>query len=391
MSPIKNVIATAPHYIFIVSASALMLTPTSSIADSGIFQANLERTGVYNDMGPENSPELVWKFDTNSPVLSTPLINEESVYVSDFEGGVYALDKKLGEVKWNHEMGGRASFQISLSTDSLLVGRHPFREDDESYLLAMDIESGEELWRYWDNDLSALDSPTVYRESIFLTSMHDYLYALELENGREKWKFPIQGGTRQPLLSSNILYFQDNTQAIYALSPDSGDLLWSYIPESSIENSFSTPAIDNCCIYAMMLAEESGSIIILDKYTGELRTEFPIQFRSNSSISLLDGIAFFGDDGEGHENAHGYMNAMDIESGELIWRFETGGFVRGAASISGNTVYFGSGDHHLYAVDRYTGELKWRYETGGPVTSTPAIVDGRIYFGSIDGHVYVLE
>ncbi|MCL7931764.1 PQQ-binding-like beta-propeller repeat protein [Halomonas llamarensis] len=119
--------------------------------------------------------------------------------------------------------------------------------------------------------------------------------------------------------------------------------------------------------------------------------EFTIEFPSLSSISLADEVIFFGDEGEGYAGAHGYMNAMDTESGELVWRFETGGFVRGAASIAGGTVYFGSHDHYMYAVDRHTGEMKWRYETDAGITSTPAIVDGRLYFGSIDGYVYVLE
>ena len=51
-------------------------------------------------------------------------------------------------------------------------------------------------------------------------------------------------------------------------------------------------------------------------------------------------------------------------------------------------VYFGSFDSNLYAVDAETGEEKWRFETGDRVLSSPTIADGAVYFGSDDGHLY---
>lgn len=205
------------------------------------------------------------------------------------------------------------------------------------------------------------------------------------------WRFPIEGGIGSPLISNGVLYFQDAAQTIFALSPDDGDELWSYLPPPNRGRYSSTPAISDCCIHGLMFSDDKGFFVTINKQSGEQEAKFPVEFKSSSSISLAGDIALFGDNGEGHAGAHGYMNAMDVDSGELIWRFETEGFVRGAASIAGDTVYFGSHDHYLYAVDLHTGEMKWRYETGAGIASAPAVVDGRVYFGSIDGHVYVLE
>lgn len=362
-----------------------------ALADSTMFQANLERTGVYDDTGPETPPKLAWKFDAGSPVFSTPLVYDGIVYFTDFEGEVYAVNQNSGSLIWKKNLEQQPSFQITLNEDFLLVGRRFSRNDDKSYLIAFDRLSGEEIWRFEPDDKTGMDAATIYNDMVFLTSMSNNLFSLDLETGEEIWRHPIQGGSGQPLISNDILFFQDTSQSIDALSVATGEKIWSYPSSSNKQNSFSTPAIDDCCIYSITSENEGGVISRINKNNGELIAEFPIDFSSMSSISLANDIAFFGDDGEGHAGAHGYMNAMNVENGELIWRFETEGFIRGAASIAGDTVYFGSGDHYMYAVDRHTGEMKWRYETDAGIASTPAIVDGRLYFGSIDGHVYVLE
>ena len=326
-----------------------------------------------------------------SAVFSTPLVYDGTVYFVSFEGGVYAVDKEDGSVIWEKNLGGQPSFQITLNEEVLLVGLIFSDEEDKSYLISLDRVTGEENWRFESDYQTGMDTPVIYGETVFLTSVSDYLFSLDLETGDEIWRFPIQGGRGQPVISDGTLYLQDYSQTLYAISLDLGQEKWKMLSPPTSRSAFGTPSADNCCILTIINSDAGGSFFKINKRSGELDAEFPIKFPSLSSVSLADDVVFFGDEGEGHAGAHGYMNAMDVDSGELIWRFETEGFLRGAASIAGDTVYFGSHDHYLYAVDRHSGEMKWRYETGAGIASTPAVVDGRVYFGSIDGHVYVLE
>src|SRR5262249_53580540 len=57
----------------------------------------------------------------------------------------------------------------------------------------------------------------------------------------------------------------------------------------------------------------------------------------------------------------------------LKWRFQTKAQILSSPAVSGNTVYFGSNDHRLYAVDLATGEKKWEFKTDGRVASSPAV------------------
>jgi outer membrane protein assembly factor BamB len=72
------------------------------------------------------------------------------------------------------------------------------------------------------------------------------------------------------------------------------------------------------------------------------------------------------------------------------WVSETGGPVRSSAAISGSNAYVGSDDGYLYALDLETGELRWRYRIGSPIASSPAVASGRVFVGSDSGAVYCL-
>ena len=55
------------------------------------------------------------------------------------------------------------------------------------------------------------------------------------------------------------------------------------------------------------------------------------------------------------------------------------------------TVYYGSGDHNVYALDGATGGLKWSFPTGADTLSSPAIgADGTVYIAGNDGKVYAI-
>jgi outer membrane protein assembly factor BamB len=73
------------------------------------------------------------------------------------------------------------------------------------------------------------------------------------------------------------------------------------------------------------------------------------------------------------------------------WKFNTGGRIYSSPFADEDKVYFGSGDHFVYAVKKGSGELAWKFETDGPVHSSPAQSDNFILIGSGDGNLYCLD
>ena len=98
---------------------------------------------------------------------------------------------------------------------------------------------------------------------------------------------------------------------------------------------------------------------------------------------VSEGVMYMGSDN--------YVMAINIETQETIWEFETGGSVRSSPAIVGSVIIVGSEDGRLYALDAKTGEKIWDYQTGGRISSSPAVVDGVVYVGSFDGKLYAIE
>lgn len=97
---------------------------------------------------------------------------------------------------------------------------------------------------------------------------------------------------------------------------------------------------------------------------------------------------------------NGYVYSLDAESGELVWRYLTGGtagpYLGPSPTVVGGVVYVGSWDNHVYALDAENGELIWRFEvdifwTLLGVDGAPAVIDNRVYVGSWNGYFYCLN
>ena len=66
----------------------------------------------------------------------------------------------------------------------------------------------------------------------------------------------------------------------------------------------------------------------------------------------------------------------------FAWAYRAGDYIRSVPAVSGGTVIVGADDNALHAVDDDTGESIWLFETPDNVTSSPAILGDAVYFGS---------
>lgn len=76
---------------------------------------------------------------------------------------------------------------------------------------------------------------------------------------------------------------------------------------------------------------------------------------------------------------------------ELMEGLPVEGSILSSSDIHNGVVFFSSLDTHVYAVDAKSGEIIWKFKTGGQVVSTPLVHNDHVYFGSFDGHVYCLD
>ncbi|NQT71692.1 MAG: PQQ-binding-like beta-propeller repeat protein [Chloroflexi bacterium] len=86
------------------------------------------------------------------------------------------------------------------------------------------------------------------------------------------------------------------------------------------------------------------------------------------------------------------LDALDVRNGTSLWgSFEADGEIWGNPVISHGNVYFGTLEHGLYAVDLESGNEVWKKEFGGAITSTPLVVEDTVYIGTFENKFYALD
>ena len=93
------------------------------------------------------------------------------------------------------------------------------------------------------------------------------------------------------------------------------------------------------------------------------------------------------------------MHARDKKDGKALWTFETEGerqwdawdYYLSTPAVDDRQLYFGSGDHYVYAVNKRTGDLRWKVRTGNIVHGHPAISGEKVIVGSFDGRLYAID
>lgn len=104
-----------------------------------------------------------------------------------------------------------------------------------------------------------------------------------------------------------------------------------------------------------------------------------------SSSPVLAGVKVY----VGSKDQHLYC--LLASSGEVLWKFKTGGGIGSSPAVDSGSVYFGSYDSTFYCVDRHSGRGIWKQRTGAGIGASPLLHDGAVFCGCKDGRVYAWD
>ena len=218
-------------------------------------------------------------------------------------------------------------------------------------------------------------------------------------------------GESQPIVQDGVIYVTTGNDDVYAVSVETGKLLWEHT--SNISQKISTV----CCGWLnrgvaigdgrVYLGQLDGKVVALDIDTGgELWTRRLVRWQDGQTITgaplFLDGKLYIGVVGADF-GTRGFLEALDAETGKSVWRAhmvpapgEPGSetwpeaspaYLRGGASIwstpafdedlnllyvttgnAGNDWFGGDreGDNlyaaSIVAIDRDSGKIEWHFQ-----------------------------
>lgn len=341
--------ATAQKYVSLRvfaplrSTFAVVMLLTATVRASWpTYHGAPDLRGVATGALPE-MPARIWRYDVGEPVDTTPVSDGTNLYFSARKGRVGALDLK-GKLLWKK--------RFTRTND---VGQ------------AMPVR---------------MEAPLLCGNGLVLVgARRGTLYAVDAKSGAERWKYET-GGTivaSPNWIDSKHLVVMDQSEGIlHALNAHSGALLWR---TEGVERCDGTPGVDEnrivfgSCQAAFHLCTAKG------KRLKDIDVGGDGQIAGGVAV---DGTHAFAGTREG------CLVCVELATGEILWctdAAEDEAFATPA--VISNRVVYASGDGRVLAVDRETGDPVWSFETGGS-PSSPVIAGDKVAVSS-DGTLYLLS
>jgi WD40 repeat protein/DNA-binding CsgD family transcriptional regulator len=428
--------------VYIARANSLATLPMTNEERARFFLPILEPTLTPSPL-PTITPLPTLTF-TPSPTPNATLSAQVSrqAFVSDDTLGIIAPDWPMPghdaartrhntaetQLKpplmslWTRSISNMVPDDLTVAGNQIgLSGQWFFPGEGENAALALDANTGAELWHYALSEQAggAMDVPLTFsRNSVFFGGQgDDYLYAVDRQSGKLVWRLPgfvslyatnlavvddwlvvpgqysgamlAQTETGEPVwggpgrgagsaaVRHGLIYASSNQgQTIAAYEPASGAQAWAFT------------GIDEPVYWQWLVAGEDYlyfktapnevAALAYDTQSVVWRTRPDMTALSSISPALADGKLVVLIPETPDERA--MLVALDAQTGETLWTFEQNNRGLWDVAAANGVVYALGYARTLYAFDATSGEMLWQQALrGGRGGSGLAIADGVLY------------
>ncbi len=319
----------------------------------------------------------------------TPVIIEGIVYYPSNDGtdSLYALDAATGELIWKYRTG---------YTDDAVTVKNGYLYTASDSLWCLNALTGERIWANGDADCTGstpavIDGSVYCGRAVYNPQFISYVYCFDTATGAEIWADTLSGSTASCMTVWNSMVLIPTSMGpLYALEANTGSIIWENT--DAYEGYWdSSPTIVDSLIY---ISGSDGKTRAIDAITGitvwEVHIANPGPHGSiTATPAYHDGRLYFGDEID-------TFHCLDASNGTTVWSVP--GWQHGSSGIADGIVFYGENynygktfnrdDPRVVALDCDTGEEIWSYETIGNIFSSPAITDGVVYIAVMDWNLY---
>lgn len=279
---------------------------------------------------------VAWEIATANGITASPVVINGVVYYQDMMSNVFALDLATGEELWRTEYNNSSN---GLNGVAVAYGMVFAATGDSATAFALDSTTGAEIWsaKLTNNNFECIDmAPGVYDNTVYIstnpnnTTYGNYrggargiLYALDAKSGSTLWSFDTANGNlwESPRLNSGAgLWYPPSFDEAGNMYIGTGNA-GPYPGNEEFPNGSSRPG-DN---------DFASSMVSIDLYTGGPNwhlNAFPhdIQDHDFQNSPVLATVSLNGTDtliavGSGKT---GTVIAASAQSGAMLWKTDVG-------------------------------------------------------------------
>ena len=346
-----------------------------------------------------------------SPVIWGNLIFTTCASPSDATQYILAIDCTNGKVVWqkefesapysHHKFNSYASSTPAVDQDYLFVSWTTKKSND---LLCID-HNGKLIWR---RNFGAFQtqhgngfSPVVHKKYVFVTHDHEAdsaIYALDRNTGKTIWKVDRIGS--KPSSSTPMIFEANNGKCLvvsnsqshgcYAIDIENGKIAWETGSDSLDKRSVSSPYFAGGHFFASCGSGGRGIRFLIISPPSKENQKVNILHTITTNAPyvptslVIDDFVFLLTDA-------GIASAVDIKSGDTLWRERVDGNFFASPIMCGKIIFACSTDGKVFTMqaDRSGLQTLGISVLGETTHNTPAVSRAGIFFRTYSKLIHI--
>jgi outer membrane protein assembly factor BamB len=269
----------------------------------------------------------LWETRLDHDVITAPVVAEGKVYLATFDGTVWCIDPKTGQVNWSQQ-------------------------------------------------LQATSAPWVYEGDIYVAHREDAPRGAREAGDATRTRSGEAMTTEEPPRERTSRH--DSASGLFRSSSPSKEAM--YLSKSyGAGRRRAYAAMDSSVGFAQ--APSSAKLAALEARLGEGLVSRAWRFQGSRPV-VVKGVLY--------QTTGDTLEASDARTGEVLWSWHDAAELPGErrltpAAVANGRVWVGTWDGRLISFDALTSDIRWSVKTGAPCHWQPVVSDGWIYAGLEDG------
>ena len=316
-----------------------MIESTAAVVDGTVYAGALD--GVLYAIDAQTG-EKKWTYQTNTQIKASPAVDNGVIYFGDGDGVFHAVDINTHEMKWQFQTEGEIISSANFAGDRVLFGSY------DGFLYCLNRENGELIWRF-ETEGYVHGTPGVWTQTdsdsedtvdyVIVTGCDSYLRVININDGTQTRQVELGAYVgASAAISQNHVYCGTYGTEILRVALDSGEVKWRYRHPKRRFPFFASAALTEDSV---IIGGRDKMVHALSPKTGESLWTYTTKSRIESSAVIAGTRVFLG-------TTRGLFIALDMTTGELVWEFATGSSIVASPSVSKGRIYIGTEDGILY-------------------------------------------
>ena len=312
-----------------------------------------------------------WTVDTTLATDRAPVVTREWLWFGTEDGTIHAVDPATGDPRWEASLPGSLATAPAFDPDDglLYVGH-------TAGVSALIPETGDVRWTHETEgkpagtpavaDSRKWDGPRVY-----VGTDEETLLALEADSGEELWSVPTDGvvaGGPTVVEDRERVYVADDGGRLLALDANSGQTWFTYRTDGAFTSSPTVLEGDDVAVDEVPTAEDAedgttfvgaadGYVHVTDTTFGRRKVRgwlfskkgFALDGEVRARPVVVGGVVCVAD-------TTGSIYGIDAHRYDHWWHFATDGAVTNAPAVGDDRLFVASEDERLYCLEWTPGD-----------------------------------